>query len=312
MASDDLNLTDAELDGLLAPMRAFAAQQPAPSPQRAQASPSQLVRLYGDHRFLLVTVVAIEERAPQLQRVWFAVPEDEVLEDWAVPNLAFRLEIPIEAEEYASLHEAPKTSSRAYTVADICSDRHAFATDIVVHGDGSAMMRWLADLSVGDTVYMWPPRQHTVPQAGVRTAFVVDSSALPAALSILRTRAHGEGSVLLTSADPAELAHDYPFLDGVTVIHTAHTPGALSTAFIETPWERLQAVWAAGESGEMKTIRTFCRNTLGLNKHRAQVHGYWRAGKTRTRIDIEKMRLMRDATAAGTDPDTLEDQLEDL
>lgn len=311
MGHNDLNLTEAELDGLLAPMRAFAEQTPK-SANRRHPAPDALVKLYGDHDFLQVTVRAIEERAPQLCRVWLELPEGVVIEPWTLPNLAFRLEIPIEADEYASLNAAPKTSSRAYTVADLRPDERQFATDIVRHGDSSAMMRWLANLTVGDTVYMWPPRQHTVPQAGVRTAFVVDSSALPAALSILRTRAHGEESVLMTSADPAELDHGYAFLDGVTIIHTSNEPGALAEAFINTTWEQLLAVWAAGESGEMKAIRTHCRNELGLNKHRAQVHGYWRAGKTRTRIDIEKMRLVRDAMAAGTDPDTLEDQLEDL
>lgn len=77
----------------------------------------------------------------------------------------------------------------------------------------------------------------------------------------------------------------------------------------EAELEGLLTMWVSAERAEMKATRSPCRNAL---KHRGHVHGYWRGGKSRSGIDIETMRLVRDAMAAGTDPCPHDDQLEDL
>ncbi|APT84405.1 siderophore-interacting protein [Corynebacterium aquilae] len=274
---------------------------PADSPQR----------FYGNHTFLHLRILRREKRAADLTRLWFAVDSTAKTYDWSVPNLALRLEIPVTPEEFADIQQAPKTASRAYTVADYDVERSEFAVDFVEHGTTSPVMQWLSTVNVGDAIYSWEPTQHRVPEACQHLLLVADATALPAALSILRDHRVFTTATVITSADPAHLDHDYPFLSNVEIHHCSAQTGELSGRVVQGEWS-CDAVWACGESGEMKPIRAHAKKVWELPKQRLQVFGYWRREHSGTASDLTRLRVMRDAMAQGEDPEAVEQRLEEI
>lgn len=241
------------------------------------------------------TISAIESRAAGLTRVSGVLDDESDFEKWTLPNVCFRIELPVRPEEYAGVEGGPDHLSRAYTVADCDVAERRIDIDLVVHGTTSPMMNWLAQVKVGDAVSLVNPKQHRIPGKGENTVLLADSTALPAALSITRGM-ELTGRVRLIAHVPADELEVAGHLPGVEVIRTDK---GLYQEFLATDLNGVDSVWASGESGCMRAIRTHCREELGLDKEHTQVFGYWREGISATQRDMHKMRRRKEIMDAG-------------
>lgn len=274
------------------------------------SAPDAPGRYYGNHKFLAIKVERIEQRTPALTRIWFRPEPSSFDGQWHTPNIAMRLEIPVTPEEYVGVEGAPPTASRAYTVAEYDNTSGTIAIDFVVHGTTSPVMQWMQSVKSGDVIYSWEPGQHRVPQNAGRVLFAADSTALPAALSIIRDRSTFESAVLFAAASDEELVLAKDLLADIEVHVVGVEPGELAAAVTcfsgECDW-----LWACGESGEMRPIRKFGRETLGLDRARVQVFGYWKRNQSHTLSDLSRLQRMRQAMINGEDLEAVEAQLEE-
>ena len=71
---------------------------------------------------------------------------------WGAPNVAIRIEVPFQADEFHGVPDAPVTASRVYTVATADAARREITVDLVVHEGDSPAMRWLRSVRPGDVV----------------------------------------------------------------------------------------------------------------------------------------------------------------
>lgn len=292
--SNPLGLTAAELAGLLA-----LIEEPHDHDHDDHDHDDH------DHKTrYFLPIVSIQQRAEQLTRVTVRVPDDIPFAPWCLPNVALRLELPIQPPELQGIEGAPETASRVYTVAVANPATREVAIDFVMHVGVSVAMQWLGFAKPGDLLETWVPHQHRLLPAGRRQILVADSTALPAALSILTLQETSEDVTLIARVPADELPE-------IPNVHVIRTDGPLGDAFLDLDLTGVDAVWGAGESGDMRTVRTHCRKVLGLNKEQTQVFGYWKQGTSNTAMDIERLRVARDYMQSGGDPAALQDTLEE-
>ena len=235
-------------------------------------------------------ITGIESRAAHMTRVHGILDQDE---------------LPFQSAEFHGIPDAPVTASRVYTVATADPERREITVDFVVHEGDSPAMLWLRSVQPGDVVELSQPRQHRIPLVATSHVLVVDSTGLPAAVSVL-TGMDLPGRVRLLARIPSD---EVPELDGVEVIRVEEP---LDRAFAALDLDGVDSVWGAAESGEMRPVRRHCRRTLGLSKEATQVYGYWRRGASNTRLDLDRLRLYRDILAAGGDPAELEERMVEM
>lgn len=307
------------------------------SPESDRAEAAQLLSLLKNHsrdasddgrspdrqadRPVRWRITGIESRAAHMTRVHGILDRDddadadtdadteagatEWAERWCIPNVAIRIELPFQSAEFHGIPDAPVTASRVYTVATADPERREITVDFVVHEGDSPAMLWLRSVRPGDVVELSQPRQHRIPLVATSHVLVVDSTGLPAAVSVL-TGMDLPGRVRLLARIPSD---EVPELDGVEVIRVEEP---LDRAFAALDLDGVDSVWGAAESGEMRPVRRHCRRTLGLSKEATQVYGYWRRGASNTRLDLDRLRLYRDILAAGGDPAELEERMVEM
>ncbi|MGQ4560307.1 siderophore-interacting protein [Dermabacteraceae bacterium P7054] len=244
---------------------------------------------------VIFTVTEVFPRAKKMVRVRGQLPEGTDMSAWTGPNVAFSLEIPIPAEELEGIEGAPQTSPRRYTVADYDVAARTLDIDFVLHEGDTPAMLWLRDAKPGTTIELESPRVHFLPPKGESLVLVADSTAVPAVLRICAEHPLPAQTTLLTSAARDEL----PELAGVKTVFVSQE--ALGEEFTKLPeTNAADALWAAGEQGQMRIVRRHWRKTLGRGKEQIAISGYWRAGISATARDIEGLRGIRDALAAGS------------
>lgn len=248
-------------------------------------------------------ITGIQPRATHLTRV-SGVVTDTDLRPWCVPNLALRLELPVQPPELRGIPGAPTTASRVYTVAEADPDTQRISIDFVVHDGDSPAMLWLRAVQVDDVVEIWNQQQHRLPLVSSDHVLLADSTGLPAAKSILRGL-HLPGRVRLLAQVPDD---ELPSLPG-TEVH--QVTGSLIDGFLGIDLSGVDSVWAAAESSEIRPVRHHCRRVLGLPKEATQVYGYWRNGASNTQIDIDRLRMLREAIASEADRTDLEQRMEE-
>ena len=187
--------------------------------------------------------------------------------NWLRPNVAFRIQL---GPQYGDV-------SRVYTVRTCNAPSGSMTFDVVLHGHTSPMMRWAADLRVGDTFSLTGPRPHfLVPEiAGRRVALFADDTAIPALYSILLQWPEGLTGVGWVATGDAEAFAELPVIPGLE-LH--HVEDGLAEYALELDNPGDYAVWGAGERDEMRAIRAHFRKTVGLAKDDVVVFGYWKRG----------------------------------
>ncbi|GGM43264.1 siderophore-interacting protein [Microbacterium saperdae] len=209
---------------------------------------------------------------------------------WSVPNVSLRIHLTDGAEQL----------SRVYTVRAADEAAETIDIDVVRHGESSPMMRWLADLRVGDVVPLVGPRPHfRFPETRGRGLLVfADATAIPALYALLRQAPvglHGRGWVATSDVTAFD---ELPRIPGFAL--TRLRPGeGFAAQFAGVTAADGVVVWGAGERDEMRAVRSHFRTTLSAAKDDVSVYGYWKRGTSNTAIDEARLRAYEELLRSG-------------
>ncbi|MGO1254934.1 siderophore-interacting protein [Microbacterium gubbeenense] len=245
-----------------------------------------------DHPTL--TIHSVVRLGSGLTRVIGTLSAVHAREIWEGPNATLRLAIPTPEGDSAS---------RVYTVRRFHDEAALVEIDIVVHAESSPAMDWLRVVAPGDEIAVTGPREHFLPLfiGDEPVLMLADSSAVPAVASILAYWPAGTpAQVVAAVADEAELddVPDVPRVDIRTIVVSSEAQqqpllGAARDA------ASFRTVWAAGERDEMRSIRRYFRDDVGLPKEAVQVFGYWKHGVSGTALDIRRVLHLKTLLDSG-------------
>ncbi|MFI5564188.1 siderophore-interacting protein [Amycolatopsis japonica] len=180
----------------------------------------------------------------------------------------------------------PSPTSREYTVRRYDPASGELDLDVALH-EGGLGSGWAEKVTPGTPVHVaGPPGGLIVPHTYDRYLLAGDVTALPAIarwLEELPRTAAGWAFIEVTDASE-EIELSAPEDVEVHWLHRGDVaPGvsdvlARAVRTIEVPaGERLYA-WVAGEAGQIKPLRRWLKNDLGLGKDDHDVTGYWKRG----------------------------------
>ncbi|MEU5686307.1 siderophore-interacting protein [Streptomyces venezuelae] len=180
----------------------------------------------------------------------------------------------------------PAPTSREYTVRRYDPGTGELDIDIVPH-DGGLASDWAHAVQPGAVVHVaGPPGGLIVPHTYDRYLLAGDITALPAIARWLEELPRtAKGWAFVEVADAAEEI-ELSAPEGVEV-HWLHrgtlppgTGGALERAVtaVTVPEGERVYVWVAGEAGQIKPLRRWVRDELGLGKADHDITGYWKRG----------------------------------
>ncbi|MEW2392320.1 siderophore-interacting protein [Streptomyces venezuelae] len=180
----------------------------------------------------------------------------------------------------------PAPTSREYTVRRYDPGTGELDIDIVPH-DGGLASDWAHAVQPGAVVHVaGPPGGLIVPHTYDRYLLAGDITALPAIARWLEELPRtAKGWAFVEVADAAEEI-ELSAPDGFEV-HWLHrgtlpagTGGALERAVtaVTVPEGERVYVWVAGEAGQIKPLRRWVRDELGLGKADHDITGYWKRG----------------------------------
>lgn len=240
--------------------------------------------------FGVVTVVNRAEVSPRLLRLTL---EGEVLRGWEVPQPAssMRMVVPWTGEEL----ELPDWNGNEFLLADgrrpalrtftpLRVDGAAGRLDVeVVRHPGGAVSGWAEQADVGSVAALsGPGTGYDYPDGAERLLVLGDETALPAITQLIETAPAGMSLDVHVEVVTSDARVQLPTADRCTVTWYDTEAG-------EVPGQRLAAVvsalealpngtdlWAAGEASAMQAIRIHLFKTLGVERSRGTVRGYWK------------------------------------
>ncbi|TXS48234.1 siderophore-interacting protein [Streptomyces sp. t39] len=180
----------------------------------------------------------------------------------------------------------PAPTSREYTVRRYDPVAGEIDIDVAAHESGLAS-DWARGALPGSVVHVaGPPGGLIVPHAYDRYLLAGDITALPAIARWLEELPRdARGWVFAEVAGPGEeIALSAP--DGFEVrwLHRGDRPAgtgdelARAVTGVEIPEGERVYVWAAGEAGQIKPLRRWVRDDLGLDRADHDITGYWKRG----------------------------------
>lgn len=243
---------------------------------------------------LPVTVAERTELTPRMLRVTLTGEGVRAL-DVDRPAMSIRLLVPTpgrgdlvmpewNGNEFL-LPDGTRPALRTFTPLRV--DRDAGTMDVeVVRHPGGAVSGWAETVEPGaPAAVSGPGTGYDHPERASELLVLADETALPAALQVAET-APGRLPIALHVEVVAEEARREVDLREGHAIEWHVTPDG------ETPGGRLVEVvrsldalppgthvWAAGEASAMHAIRTHLFDTLGLDRKRATVRGYWKPAR---------------------------------
>ncbi|MFI1675776.1 siderophore-interacting protein [Streptomyces sp. NPDC020607] len=180
----------------------------------------------------------------------------------------------------------PAPTSREYTVRRYDPVTGELDIDIVPH-DGGLASDWAHAVEPGAVVHVaGPPGGLIVPHTYDRYLLAGDITALPAIARWLEELPRtAKGWAFVEVADAAEeIELSAPEGFEVHWLHRGGLPagsgGALERAVtaVTVPEGERVYVWVAGEAGQIKPLRRWVRDELGLGKADHDITGYWKRG----------------------------------
>jgi ATP-binding cassette subfamily B protein IrtA len=230
-----------------------------------------------------LTLVDVHDVCPGFRRFRFASP-------------SLLTEVPVEPAAWVRLWfpdpaHPGRQVQRAYTIASADTVTGEMDIDVVMHQPAGPASRWAETATPGSTLgaQFYGSTSFALDPAAEGVLLVGDSSAVPAINGILN--AIPDVPVELFLEQHREEEADIPLAGhrrlGVTRV--PHGPGAVTTALSTRDWARWQ-VWAAGESGTVRSLRAPLRGRPGAAKHNTHLQAYWARGRAmgRAREDAER------------------------
>lgn len=184
---------------------------------------------------------------------------------------------------------------RTYTVREIDETNGSIAVDFVVHGDEGIAGPWAAAAQPGDCVSLAGPGGQFAPSpdAALPRLYLGDESAIPAiqaALEVLPPDTAGLALVELGGAED-EVAMPAPAGVEVRFIHrgdAVHGVRLVAAARALPRPDTLPEVFAHGERGAMKELRTLLNGEWGIERRALSLSAYWALGRAEDGFQAEK------------------------
>ncbi|GAA2609210.1 siderophore-interacting protein [Paractinoplanes durhamensis] len=222
----------------------------------------------------VLRVTRVEELSPTMRRIWLG--GDDLEADFPFSPLGatdhIKLVPPDPATGRAELPPpgGPRPDMRDYTVRRFDPVAKELALDFVLHSHGPAG-RWAIDAVPGAEIGVLGPRGTQIyPDFCSDYLLVADETGLPALERFLEELPAGVPiRVIALGASPRGLPGDAE----VTWLPDATT---LVTTVAGLPFGPESFAWGAGETGEMRELRTHLRSRL--DAERVSVRGYWKQG----------------------------------
>lgn len=232
-----------------------------------------LLRVLGarDH---VATVTSILDVAPGFRRVRFAAPT-LFAKVRAEPAAWLRFWFPDPAG-------GSREFQRAYTIALADTAAGEFDADFVMHTPAGPASAWAAKAVPGDQLSVMSLGSSSYQPAPDASGLLLigDPSSIPAINAILAAtppkrevelvleRGHDDDELIPVSSHP-RLSRRWVQRDG---------PDSLVESIEGRDWSGWQ-VWAAGESGSLKAVRSLLRRHPGVAKADTHVQAYWIEGR---------------------------------
>lgn len=224
-----------------------------------------------------VTVTHVQDFTPWYRRIVFDGPE--VVRDLELfPTLWLRLWVPNPAKG------ASHVSQRGYTFVDVRPDEGTFALDFVLHETAGPAGDWARAARLGDRLEVAiTPHHIALPDATDRVVLAGDVTALPAINSWLAVI--DESVPVHVVVEDGHDGHDaLPCARRANLTWQWVRPGpirgqALAEALASLPESAGLYVWAAGERGLVKAVRTVLKDALRVPRDRQFSQSYWIEGR---------------------------------
>ncbi|MDP2290594.1 MAG: siderophore-interacting protein [Actinomycetota bacterium] len=244
-------------------------------------------------RTFVTTVVRRRELNDRLLQLTFGGGDLVEFEPVAADQFVYVLAPPAGRRELSIDQHFTWTHYEAMPVADrprgaYYSVRHwrpavAEMDVIVVRHDGGEASGWAEQVTVGEPVAVWGPREVYAPPADTGSLLLVaDETGLPALAAILEHRpAHLQAVAVIEIDDES---HAIPLAvspaDRVVWLRRGDVaPGTTSLLLdavrsVEVPADVY--AWGGAETKAMTAIRRYLRDDVGLPQERVAMTGYWR------------------------------------
>lgn len=234
-------------------------------------------------------VVASVEVTPRMRRitlagpglVGFAEPEPAASVRLLLPGPT-GLVIPTWNGNEFLLPDGRRPLLRTFTPVAVDATTGRVDLDVVDHGTGAAAT-WAVTARPGDAVALSGPGRGWAPPPGA-TTFVVagDEAAIPAVRQVLAALPAGADAVVVVEvADPVaqQPLTDRGFPIDWPVRAAGAAPGsAWFDAVAGLADSPTTAWWVAGEAASVQRLRNHLFTTVGVDRTRATVRGYWKRG----------------------------------
>jgi NADPH-dependent ferric siderophore reductase len=240
-----------------------------------------------------LTVAAKQELSPRLMRL---TVEGDVLRELVVDQAAasVRFVVPWPGTDL----ELPEWNGNEFLLADgsrpalrtftpLRPDRRAGTIDLeVVRHPHGAVSQWAESAAVGDVAAISGPGVgYEFPDGADRLLVLGDETAIPAITQLIEmappslaldihVEVVADDAVLDLATRPGDSAEWYTTAEG-------QNPGGRIAAVIEAmdALPHGAHVWAAGEASAVQRIRNHLFKTLGVDRSRATVRGYWKPAR---------------------------------
>ncbi|PQO24851.1 hypothetical protein C2I36_00560 [Rhodobacteraceae bacterium WD3A24] len=242
-----------------------------------------------------VQVIAVHDISPSLRRVTLRAPDGRAPSPIS-PAAHCHLFFPEARETAVDFETRLNTRSgppgRVFTYRRIHTDG-SFDVDFVRHAGEGPAARWLRRARPGTVIgHRGPGRGKLDPSAvGEGGLFILaDMTALPAALSLLENapRRRDVQAIISVRHSHDDVALPASVRSSVWLI--AERPGALIGALRTRTLPAKITLFAACEAAEMRMLRRYALDELGLDRSQVVTSGYWKRGLTAEQVDRAKRK----------------------